>query len=59
MIPSLDMQAVGVKVFATQLHHTHSVARARDLIDGLAEQGYVPVARHPVVKIAFARTDLL
>jgi FkbM family methyltransferase len=57
VIPSLDLRALGVRVFATQLHHTGSVREARALVAGLAAQGYEAVACHPAVKIAFARRD--
>ena len=59
LVPTLDLDALGVKVFATQLHHTGSVAEARRLIRGLGEQRYEPVACHPAVKLAFARRDLI
>jgi FkbM family methyltransferase len=59
LLPKLDLRSLGVKVFATQLHHTGSVQEARSLIAGLADQGYEPVACKPVVKIAFAHRDLL
>ncbi len=59
VIPTLDLAALGVKLFATQLHHTGTVRDARRLIAGIAEQGYDPVACHPAVKLAFARRDLL
>jgi FkbM family methyltransferase len=59
VIPSLDLQALGVKVFATQLHHTGTVRDALRLIAMVSEQGYDAVACRPVVKIAFARRDLL
>lgn len=55
VIPTLDLQALGVRVFATQLHHTGSVGDARRLIDGLARQGYRAVACRPVLKITFVR----
>jgi FkbM family methyltransferase len=59
LFPTLDLQALGVKVFATQLHHTGSVKEARALIANLREQGYDPVARRSPVKIIFARRDLI
>jgi FkbM family methyltransferase len=59
VLPTLDMRAMGVKVFATQLHHTASVSRAKALIAELAQQGYEPVACVSAVKITFVRTDLL
>jgi FkbM family methyltransferase len=59
LLPSLDLQSLGVKVFAVQLHHIGSVAGARRIIARLAAQGYEPVACKPAVKLAFARRDLL
>jgi FkbM family methyltransferase len=59
LLANLDLRSLGVKVFTLQLHHTGTVSDVRRLIEGLASQGYDPVARHPVVKIAFARRDLL
>ena len=59
LLPSIDLNALGVKVFATQLHHTGSVAGARGLIEGLRRQGFEPVACRPVVKVTFVRSDLL
>ena len=59
LIPTLDLQGIGVRIFATQLHHTGSIADARRLIGWLGAQGYEPVASHPVVKLTFARRDLL
>jgi len=59
VMPTIDLRALGVKVFAIQLHHTGSVAEARRLIAGLREQGYEPVACRTVVKLTFAHRDLL
>jgi len=59
VIPGLDLRALGVEVFSTQLHHVASVARARSLVAGLAAQGYEPVACFPVVKLTFVRRELL
>jgi FkbM family methyltransferase len=59
VLPSLDLRALGVKVFAAQLHHTGSPADARKLIAMLGERGYDPVACRPAVKLTFARVDLL
>lgn len=57
ILPTLDLRALGVRIFSTQLHHTGSVGQARALIAGLREQGYVPVACRPVVKLTFLRED--
>jgi hypothetical protein len=59
LLPTLDLPALGVKVFAVQLHHTGSVGEARELIASLASQGYDPVACRPAVKLTFAHRDLL
>lgn len=59
LLPTLDLRELGVKVFATQLHHNGSVSGARRLIAHLREQGYEPVACRPAVKLTFARSDLL
>ncbi len=59
VMPTIDLRALGVKVFAIQLHHTGSVGEARRLIAGLREQGYEPVACRTVVKLTFAHRDLL
>jgi FkbM family methyltransferase len=59
LLPTLDLRALGVKVFAAQLHHNGSVADARNLIARLREQGYDAVACRPAVKLTFARRDLI
>jgi FkbM family methyltransferase len=59
VLPTLDLRAMGVKVFATQLHHTGSVRDARGVITRLHEQGYEPVACCTVVKLTFVDRDLL
>ncbi len=59
VIPQLDLRALGVEVFATQMHHVASVSRARALVSSLAAQGYEPVACLPVVKLTFVRRELL
>ncbi len=59
VLPTLDLRALGVKVFAVQLHHTGSVRDARALITRLRRDGYEPVACRPAVKLTFAHRDLL
>jgi FkbM family methyltransferase len=59
VIPTLDLVRLGVKVFATQLHHTGTVRDAGRLVTELREQGYEPVACHPAVKLTFVRRDLI
>lgn len=55
LVPSLDLDALGVRVFAIQLHHVGSVGQAMRLIEGLRRQGFTLVAQRPTVKLAFAR----
>jgi len=57
VLPTLDLRALGVKVFATQLHHTGSVRDARELITRLRENGYEAVACRSAVKLTFARRE--
>jgi FkbM family methyltransferase len=59
LIPTLDLRALGVKIFSTQLHHSGSVDEARGLIARLGREGYEPVGSKAAVKLTFARTDLL
>jgi FkbM family methyltransferase len=59
LIPTLDLRAMGVKIFAVQLHHTGSVADARRLIEWLREAGYEPVGRTSAVKLTFASRELM
>ncbi len=56
VLPALDLVELGVRVFATQLHHNRGVADARRLIDGLRERGFELVAERPVVKLTFLRS---
>lgn len=56
VLPTLDLDAMGVRVFAVQLHHTASVRQAHRLIIELGEQGYEPVACRRTLKITFLRT---
>jgi len=59
LLPTLDLPALGVKVFATQLHHAGSVADASRLIARLRDQGYDAVACRSAVKLTFVRRDLI
>jgi FkbM family methyltransferase len=59
LLPTLDLRALGVNIFAIQLHHTGSVRDARRLIAWLGEQGYEPVACRYNIKLAFARRDIM
>ena len=55
VLPTIDLVGLGVRVFATQLHHTGTVKDALRLIDGLRAQGFRLVAERPVVKLTFLR----
>jgi FkbM family methyltransferase len=59
LLPTLELRALGIKIFATQLHHTGSVKEARELIKRLKRDGYEPVACRSAVKITFAHRDIL
>jgi FkbM family methyltransferase len=59
VLPTLDLAALGVKLFAAQLHHNGTVRQAKQLIADLREQGYELVACRPAVKLAFLHRDLL
>jgi FkbM family methyltransferase len=59
LLGMLDLRSLGVKVFATQVHHTGTVGDARRLIDGLHKQGYELVGCRPAVKLTFALSELL
>jgi FkbM family methyltransferase len=55
LVPTLDLDALGVRVFAAQLHHTGRVRDALKLIDALERQGFRLVAQRPTVKLTFSR----
>jgi FkbM family methyltransferase len=55
LVPTLDLVALGVRVFALQLHHVASVRQATDLIEIIQGQGFRLVAQRPIAKLAFAR----
>jgi FkbM family methyltransferase len=55
VLPTLDLESLGVRVLAVQLHHTGTLGEARRLLDGLRERGYRPVACRPVVKLTWLR----
>lgn len=59
LLAQLDLRRLGVKVFATQLHHTGTVREAKALIARLREAGYVAVARRSSVKLTFMAEELL
>ena len=57
VVPSLDLRALGVRVFLVELHHTRSVATARRLIDALTLDGYALVHRKPPTSFTFVRRE--
>lgn len=59
VVPTLDLDALGVSVFGVQLHHCATVARARQLVDQVRRSGFEPVAIRPVMRVAFARRELV
>jgi FkbM family methyltransferase len=59
LLPTLDLRALGVKIFAIQLHHVGSVGDARALIAQLRRDDYQPVACRSAVKMVFAQKHLL
>jgi FkbM family methyltransferase len=59
LLAQVDLRQLGVKVFATQLHHTGTIRAARALIDRLRGAGYVAVARRSAVKLTFMAEELL
>lgn len=57
LVPTLDLVALGVRVFALQLHHTGSVRQATRMIERLQRQGFRLVAQRRAAKLAFARAE--
>jgi FkbM family methyltransferase len=55
LVPTLDLAAIGTRVFAVELHHTRSFAQALELIEGLRRQGFRLIARKPPGQVTFAR----
>ncbi|MHB1537102.1 MAG: FkbM family methyltransferase [Solirubrobacteraceae bacterium] len=59
VLAQIDLDTLGVKVLATQLHHNGGVRAARGLIAQLESRGFELIAQRPVVKLTFARRQLL
>jgi FkbM family methyltransferase len=55
LVPTLDLLALGTRVFAVELHHTGTPVQALELIEGLRRQGFRLIARKPPGQITFAR----
>lgn len=58
LLPTLDLNSLGVKVLCVQLHHTASVRHAKQLLSLLKAGGYELVACRPAVKLTFIRNAL-
>lgn len=56
LIPQLPLREIGVRVFATQLHHNRSARDARRLVKQVEAQGYRYVAQRPAAKVTFVAT---
>jgi FkbM family methyltransferase len=59
LLPTLDLRALGVSVFAIQLHHNRGVASARALIADLNANDYELIAMLAPVRLTFADRDVL
>jgi FkbM family methyltransferase len=59
LVPTLDLNSLGVKVFCTQLHHTATVREAKRLLELLKTEGYELIACRPTVKLTFVHRTLL
>jgi FkbM family methyltransferase len=59
LLPTLDLNSLGVKVVCVQLHHNATVRRAKRLVALLKTVGYELVACRPTVKLTFAHRTLL
>ncbi|MBI5105851.1 MAG: FkbM family methyltransferase [Solirubrobacterales bacterium] len=56
VIPSLDLRALGVRVFLTEFHHTSPAGLARAVIGQLEREGYRAVHRKDPTSFTFVRT---
>jgi FkbM family methyltransferase len=59
VVPQLDLDALGVKAFALQIHHNRGPREAQRLIRQLDERGFELIGMRPTIKLAFARRALL
>ncbi len=59
VVPQLDLDALGVKALAFQVHHNRGPREAQRLIEQLDEQGFELIGMRPTIKLAFARHELL
>ncbi len=59
VVPRLDLDALGIKALAFQVHHNGGTRAARRLIEHLDEHGFELIGMRPTLKLAFARRELL
>jgi FkbM family methyltransferase len=59
LLPTLDLNSLGVKVLCVQLHHTATVRHAKRLIGLLQTAGYELIGCRPMVKLTFAHRTLI
>jgi FkbM family methyltransferase len=59
LVPTLDLENLGVKVLCVQLHHPAGIRGAKELVALLEARGYYFVGTHPSVKHTFVHRTLL
>jgi FkbM family methyltransferase len=59
VVPQLDLDALGVKALAFQVHHNRGPREAQRLIVQLDARGFELIGMRPTIKLAFARRELL
>lgn len=59
LVPTLDLEKLGVKVLCIQLHHPVGIRGAKELVALLDRRGYEFVATRPSVKHTFMHRSLL
>ncbi|MGH8956817.1 MAG: FkbM family methyltransferase [Microbacterium sp.] len=55
LVPTLDLDRMGVRVLCLELHHNESVGRARALLHMLRQRGFAPVHRKHPTSFTFVR----
>jgi hypothetical protein len=55
VVPTIDFQALGIRVFSVQLHHNGSIRDARRLVKLVEAQGLRYVAQRRAAKLTFLR----
>jgi FkbM family methyltransferase len=59
VVPRLDLDTLGIKALAFQVHHNGGARAAQRLIEHLDERGFELIGMRPTLKLAFARRELL